>query len=123
MAPLNQPPPVFTRGTTISWAYSFYDLFGNVEQPIGTPQIRISFPLAGGATGSVSVLMIPPGGVIAGSLVNTSANAWVATWDSRGAAPGTVYWSIESVPLASPPVAVLDGSFVLTANQANVPTF
>lgn len=123
MTTLGQAPPTFSRGTTIVWSHTFYDPFNNVEQPVGIPQIRIEYPLTGGATGTIIVPMVAPGGVISGTLVNISAAAWAAIWDSRGAAPGTVYWSIEAVAGASAPVAVLDGQFVLTANPANQPTF
>jgi len=120
---LNQTVSSFSRGTTICWSYTFYDMFNNVEQPVGTPQIRVSYPLAAGGTGIVIVAMIPPGGTLPGGAVNTNANAWVALWDSRGAGAGTVSWSIEAVAGGSPPLTVLDGQFALTANAANLPTF
>lgn len=121
MAVLNPVFPIRFRGGTIPFTTTFYDVFGNVSQPAGAPQVRISYPLAVGGTTTITIPMIPPGGTLPGGAVNSNANAWMAEWDSRGAGSGIVYYSVETP--GSPPVSVEDGQFTLTANAANQPTF
>lgn len=118
----NQSWPTRARGTTIPFTTTFYDVYNLPIQPGGTgPQVVISYPLAAGGIGTATVAMIPPGGTLPGGEINTNTNAWMAEWDSRGAAAGTVYWSIETP--GSTPVTVEDGQIILTANAANQPTF
>lgn len=121
MAVLNQVRPTRVRGDTIPLTTTFYDVFDRVAQPVGAPQVVISYPLAAGGVGSAIIPMTPPGGTLPSGVVNTNGSAWMALWDSRGAGPGVVSWSIETP--GSPPVSVEDGQFTLEANAANQPTF
>jgi hypothetical protein len=92
------------RGSTIEWQTIFYDAYGNIVQPNGAT-LSIAYP-----NGTIEIAMSPGPSPI-----------WVAQWDSRGATPGQVAWSIHS---NSPvPSSVEDGAFVLSANAANLTTF
>ena len=121
MTVLNQVRPSRVRGDTIPFTTTFYSVFNSVAQPVGTPQVVISYPLAAGGIGSVTLPMTAPGGTMSSGIINTNASAWMALWDSRNAGPGIVSWSIETP--GSPPVSVEDGQFTLVANAANRPTF
>lgn len=101
--------PSFPRGTTIPFATTFYDQFGAVIQPAAAV-VEIDYPDASGAPQTIQVAMAPGVGV-----------TWAALWDSRGAGPGSVSWSIHTA--APIPVSVEDGFFILTANPANLVTF
>lgn len=103
--------PILARGSTVVITSNFFDAFGHTTQPVGTPQANISYTRASDNT---------PQSVIV-TMTQNSDGSWSAQWDSRGAAAGTVYWSVETP--GSPPVSVEDGQFVLEANQANKATF
>lgn len=101
-----------TRGTTIYFTTTFYDQNNNIVQP-DSATINIVYPdQTSGGTDTATVNMTAP---------SAPATAWTAEWDSRAVGPGTVSWSLHSEP--GPPYAVEDGSFVLTANPANLSTF
>lgn len=105
------PPRIF-RGATVVFLTSFFDQNGNVTLP-ASAVVNITFQLPNGQAGAASLNMQPPG---AGD-----PTRWSASWDSRGASPGMVYYSIHTgTPV---PVSVEDGQFLLTANQANLTTF
>lgn len=102
--------PTFARGATIPFTTTFYDANGNVVTP-SDAQVNIAFTNASGVATSALIAMAPAG----------SGPQWTAQWDSRGAAPGIVYYSVETP--GSPPVSVEDGQFTLEANAANQVTF
>lgn len=98
----------FYRGTTILFLVTFYDVNGNVVQPVAA-SLNIVYQVSSGGTATFNTAMTPPpGGTV----------QWTAQWDSTGASAGPVFWSIET---ATPiPVVVQDGNFLLTANLANI---
>lgn len=103
---------VVTRGTSVQFTTTFYDVNGNVAQP-ATATINIVYPgPTDGSPQSVQVAMTPP---------TMGAVTWIAIWDTRNAGVGSVAWSIHGDP--GPPFAVEDGNFTLTANAANLVTF
>ncbi len=103
---------VVTRGTSVYWTTTFYDVNKNIAQPgSATINILYSDPESGNPV-PVQVAMTPPAG---------AAVTWTALWDTRGTGAGNVSWSIHSDP--GPPFAVEDGNFTLTANAANLVTF
>lgn len=99
------------RGGTIQWATFFYDFDGVTVVTPASAFVNISYLDTTGATQTVLIPMVNPG---------NPALRWTAQWDSRGVDPGPVAWSIHS---SGSTVAVEDGAFTLTANQANLPTF
>src|SRR5258706_11351000 len=101
----------FFRGATLRFATQFYDYDGVEVQPAAADVVIVySTPSAGPQT--VTVPMTPPSG---------AQLKWTATWDSRGATPGSVQWSIHSDPPT--PVSVEDGLLTLKANAATPLTF
>lgn len=104
---------VFYRGTTVIFLTTFTDQNGNtIQPPSGAVNVTFNTP-----TGEQqqNIAMLAPGSP-GGDPVQ-----WYAAWDSRGANPGPVYYSIRSgVPT---PVVVADGQFQLNANPANLVTF
>jgi hypothetical protein len=110
VAVLNKVWPVKARGATIQFSSSFFDADGNDVQPL-VAQVRVTYTLAAGGSATVILQMAQA----------ATGEPWIAQWDSRGAAAGTVYWSLETP--GSPPVAVEDGQLTLISNSANVPTF
>lgn len=104
-------PVCLTRGTTAFFATTFYDQAGAVSQPNGA-SLNVVF-IENGVTTTASIDMTAPA---------SPSVQWTAEWDSRGADPGRVWWSIHSV-MSGIPYTVGDGSFELTANNANLPTF
>lgn len=106
---------IFFRGSTIIFLVTFTDQNNLVIQPPSASVSVIFDTSAGAQQGNAQINMLPPGSP-GGDPVQ-----WFAAWDSRGALPGTVYWSIHSgVPT---PVIVQDGQFNLTANPANLVSF
>ena len=104
---------IYYRGTTIIFLTTFTDQNGNTIQP-SSGQVSVNFNTPGGQQTTL-INMLPPGSP-GGDPVQ-----WYAAWDSRGANPGTVYWSVHSgVPT---PVVVADGQFQLNANPSNLITF
>lgn len=102
---------VVFRGATAFFATTFYDANGNVTQPSGA-EINIVSSDPTGAPVQSTVTMAPP----------VSPNVvWIAEWDSRGAGPGKVSWSIHTAPPG--PFSVEDGDFLLSANSANLLVF
>lgn len=95
------------RGATLAWSTSFRNADDEIEQPAGA-KLVVNYPV-NGSTVLLSIDMTPP--------TDPDGN-WTVEWDSRGANPGTVYWSIYSTP--GPAFAVEDGAFILTANPANL---
>lgn len=109
---LQQSWPVFSRGATITITSNFFDAGGHPITVSGSsPQVNISYVNA--STGATATTLV--------TMTLNSLGAWSANWDSRGAAPGVVYWSVETP--GSPPVSVEDGQFTLEANQANQASF
>lgn len=99
-----------TRGTTVSFTTTFYDVNGNVVQPAAAT-INITYPTTAGGSATFPLAMTGP----------TGNGTWTAQWDSRGAGIGAVEWSVHSDP--GPPFGVEDGYFVLTGNLANQVVF
>jgi hypothetical protein len=99
-----------TRGATVQWATTFYDVNSNVIQP-DNATINI---LPSMTQIAIAIPMTPPAG---------QAVAWTALWDTRGIPPGQVYWSIHTGHSDPIPVVAEDGSLVLSANPANLVTF
>lgn len=99
------------RGSTVRFKTTFYDFDGvTVVQP-ASALVRIK---KNADTVILEIAMTPP--------VNPAADpAWTAEWDTRGVAPGPVFWSIHTS--GPPAVAVEDGNFTLSANAANALTF
>jgi len=104
-------PVCIYRGTTAQFSTTFYDAQGNVVQP-DAAELHIVYVDANDLEQEVTIEMTPP---------NTGV-VWTAQWDSRGASPGLVSWSIHTVE-DSIPYGVEDGAFELTANNANLVTF
>jgi len=101
---------VVVRGSTAYWQTNFYDVNGNLIQPVSAV-VSVDFPNTDGSRAQTTVNMI------AGS----SSTPWTAQLDTRNMGVGPVYWSIHTnTPI---PVAVEDGTFDLTANPANLVTF
>jgi hypothetical protein len=102
-----------TRGTTVFFTTTFFDVDGNIVQP-DNATINIAYTNTAGAQVAASIAMTPP---------TAPAVTFTAQWDSRGVNPGNVSWSIHTGADDPPPVTVEDGTFTLTANPANLPTF
>jgi hypothetical protein len=104
---------IFYRGSTIIFLTTFTDQNGNVIQP-PSGQVSVNFSSPSGQQTAV-INMLPPGSF------GGDPTQWYAAWDSRGANPGQVNWSVHSgVPT---PVVVADGWFQLNANPANLISF
>jgi hypothetical protein len=109
-------PQSFYRGQTVQVAVTFYDVNGVIIQPSGAV-LNVTYQDPTDEIPEVIALtMAPPGG---GSV------AWTVQIDTRNMGQGPIYWSAHSAPAPGdmPPVAVLDGFFLLTANNANLVTF
>ena len=102
--------PTFARGSTITITSAFFDAGNHSVQPGTTPQVNIVFNNTSGQSTSTLVVMS-----------QNAQGVWSAEWDSRGAAAGVVFWSVEAP--GSIPVSVEDGQFTLEANPANKPSF
>lgn len=99
------------RGATVLFNTTFYDAFKNVNIPTSA-FVQVDFPNPDGSRGSMQLPMTNP---------NPGQTNFTAYMDTRNMGTGPVNWSIHS---ATPvPVAVEDGTFVLTANPANLVTF
>lgn len=104
-------PKVFYRGGTVEWEVTFYDVEGLETQPVAA-YINIEYPDTSGQRKTQQIQMIPP------TLTETN---WTALLDTRNMGVGPLNWSIHTPgPI---PAAVLDGSFQLAANSANLSTF
>lgn len=101
----------FFRGATLRFATQFYD-YDCVEVQPASAEVVINYATADNPVNQVTIAMTPP---------TVDQVKWTAQWDSRGALPGTVFWSIHSDPPT--PVSVEDGSFALKANAANQLSF
>src|SRR6266849_1862159 len=101
VASLGKVWPTVARGGTVLLVSTFYDAFNSVAQPLSA-QVNVAFTSSSGAASTTLIAMVPPGGTLPGGVLNSSATAWAALWDSRNAAPGMVYWSVETP--GSPPV-------------------
>lgn len=111
MPQLGQTWPTKARGATLVWKVTFFDAFGRSQSP-SSAQVVISYVRDSDKTTQQAIVPMSntgPGG------------SWVAQWDSRGASPGVVYWSVETP--GTPPVSVEDGQLTLEANAANQVTF
>lgn len=98
----------FFRGQSIRWSTNFFDFDGNItEPPLANLIIEYSTPAATGQ--QITIPMTPP---------PVGKTTWTAVLDTRGMLAGSVDWSIETPGNA--PVAVEDGTFILTANTANL---
>lgn len=105
----------YFRGQTLQFNTTFYDFNGNVAQPFSATLI---VQYEGESAGPDQELVIPMTGPV------LPAVAWTALVDTRNfQAPRQVQWSVHSNASPGQPVAVQDGAFMLTANQANQPTF
>jgi hypothetical protein len=105
----------FERGRTLRWKTTFVDFDGNVTQPASANLlIYASTTTQDGVLTTIPMTQQTP---------TDPLTAWIGIWDTRGFAPGNVQFSIETPAAAPVPVAVEDGSILLTANQANQPTF
>jgi hypothetical protein len=104
---------VIYRGTTVQFSTTFYDVNGNVVQPAGAVVNITCLVAAGNAQQDVAVTMVAP---VAPSV------AWTAMWDTRNIGAGPVQWSVHTTNPTIPEV-VEDGSFILSANNANLTTF
>jgi hypothetical protein len=104
-----------TRGATIQFATTFYDVNGNVVVP-DSANVQIFYATPAEPDGIyANVAMTRPG------IGNT---LWTALWDSRGAlAPWVIEWAIQTGMDDPIPVTQEDGIFRLVANNANLPTF
>lgn len=103
---------VIIRGATVQFATTFYDVDGLVVQPdMATVRIVPAFA----DDPPVEIAMAPPSG---------SSTQWKALWDTRDVqAPQAIYWSIHTGSMDPIPVTAEDGSFLLSANPANLLTF
>jgi hypothetical protein len=100
------------RGATVAFQSNFYDYNNNLVQP-ASAFVNVDYPNPDGSRSEIDIPMTPGSSV---PLV-----PWLALWDTRGAGPGTVYYSVHT---GSPsPVAVGDGFFEMTANAANLVSF
>lgn len=104
-------PVCIVRGTTVRFTSTFFDVNGAVTQPAGAA-VNLAY-LENGQTKTETIEMTAP---------TPPDVQWTASWDSRGVSPGLVTWSIHTEG-SVPPYSVSDGSFDLTANNANLPTF
>lgn len=101
----------FFRGKSIRWSTNFFDFDGNIVQP-QSANLVVEFSTPAAIGQQITIPMTPPTG---------GKTTWTAVLDTRGMLASSVDWSIETP--GSAPVAVEDGSFLLTANTANQPTF
>jgi hypothetical protein len=105
---------IFYRGSTIIFLTTFTDQNGNVVHP-ASAAVSVNFNTPQGQQ-SATIVMLPPGSV------GGDPTQWYGSWDSRGANPGMVSWSIHSGDPTIPYV-VADGTFQLNANPSNLITF
>ena len=102
------------RGQSLRFKTTFYDFDNNIIQP-ASAEVVVFYS---STTLDDQEIILP----MAQQQPGNPQTAWIAVLDTRNFAPGhQVQWSINT-PLAGQ-AAVQDGSFLLTANQANQPTF
>jgi len=99
---------VFFRGATAFFSTLFFDINGNPTQPNGA-LLSIAYASEQLQAETASIVMTAP---VSPSL------AWTAEWDSSLSNPGVIQWSISTT--GGVPRTVQDGSFILTANAANL---
>jgi hypothetical protein len=104
---------VVFRGATAFFTTTFYDANNNVTQPAGAVLTLAFIDAVTGNEDTASITMTAP---------TFPAVTWTAEWDSRGAAPPTVWGSIHTTGSLIP-YAVEDFQFTLSANTANLATF
>lgn len=92
----------FVRGNTIEFTFTFTDTDGNTAVP-DTATLTISYC----SSGSIATATV--------TLTNNS-NSWEGQWDSSVADDGDVDWHVRTTGAT---VAAKDGTFFLTANDAN----
>jgi len=93
---------VSTRGNEIQWTATFKDFSGVLTSP-ASAALHVVYE---GSTATVAVTV---------AMTSSTAGEWAATWDSSVAAAGNVEWNIK----ATGPSISVDGSFKLSANDAN----
>lgn len=108
--PFTEAKVVF-RGTTWLILKSFFNYNGDSITP-SSAQVSISFQSPNGPAQAI-IALSPPGTI--------DKTQWAAYWDSRGALPGKVYYSISATFTGFNQVC--DGYFQLNANPANIATF
>lgn len=99
------------RGATVVFETTFFDYKDLINLPTQA-FVEITFPDVNGNPQTMQIQMLNP---------TAPDTLYLAELDTRNMGTGPVYWSIHSA--APVPVAVEDGSFVLTANPANLTTF
>jgi hypothetical protein len=101
----------FFRGQTLQFLATFTDFNGVVTQPLSATLV-VWYDAESAEDQELTIPMTQVG------------NQWQALLDTRNfEAPRKVQWSIHSNANPPLPVAVQDGTFMLSANQANQPTF
>ncbi len=99
------------RGGTVFWETTFYDEDDVIVQPVAA-FININYPNPDGSRASQTIQMTPP---------SLSEPYWTVSVETRNMGTGPFDWSIHSQGPTF--VGVEDGSFVLTANPANLVNF
>jgi len=100
------------RGQTLRFKTTFYDFDNNVTQPQSAELVVFYSSVTSDDQELIIPMTPPPLGQV----------AWTAFLDTRNFAAGhQVQWSINTPSAVQ--AAVQDGAFLLTANQANQPSF
>lgn len=94
---------IIFRGNIVLFSTTFYDAHGQIVGPTSA-SVHIRTAPQGAASETFDLVMTATGDV------------WSVEWDTSDVAPGLVYWSVKAVG----PAADDDGTFMLTANWANV---
>jgi len=100
----------FFRGGSVFFSVTFYDENNVVQQP-ASAFVNITYPDSTGNRQTLQFALTQP------VFPNV---AWTGFLDTKNMGSGPVDWSIHSSGF---PDAVKDGTFVLTANSANLATF
>ena len=106
----------FYRGATVDFSEFFYDANG-LPASVDSATLTIIFP---SSTPSANLLSHDPGRLKGKATIAATPQpdgSWDVSWDSSISDDGTVFWSIKSTDGKT---LVLDGSFVLRANLANM---
>lgn len=99
------------RGATVQFSVTFYDFNKNVVIPTAA-HVQVEYPDLNGNRQTLQLAMTPPA---------VGTNNFTAQLNTMNMGAGPVNWSVHSdAPI---PVAVEDGTFLLTANPANLPNF
>lgn len=99
------------RGATVRFSTTFYDFDKNIVAP-ASAHVEVEYPDLNSNRQKLELPMSSPA---------PGTTNYTAILDTRNMGTGPVNWSIHSD--APVPVAVEDGTFQLTANPANLPTF